>query len=90
MAIAAYFRPESLTVDQYNETIRQLDAAGMGQPAGRRHHSCFGEDGKLMVFEIWDSPAHFQAFGASLMPILQSAGIHPGEPSVMPLHNVIA
>lgn len=89
MAIAVYFSPESLTTQQYDESIRRLDAAGMGHPQGRLHHSCFGEDGKLMVFEIWESPATFEAFGPHLMPILQDAGINPGVPSVMPLHNMI-
>lgn len=90
MAIAAYFHPESLTTAQYDETIRRLEAAGMAQPAGRLHHSCFGDDGKLMVFEIWESPEHFAAFGPSLMPILQDVGINPGNPSVMPIHNVVS
>jgi hypothetical protein len=90
MAIATYFHPETLTTQQYNESIRRLEAAGAGQPAGRLHHSCFGNDGKLMVFEIWESPAHFAAFGSTLMPILQDVGINPGDPDVMPIHHIIA
>jgi hypothetical protein len=89
MAIAAYFHPESLTAQQYDETIRRLNAAGMAQPAGRLYHSCFGDDGKLMVFEIWESPATFEAFGMHLMPILQDVGINPGTPSIMPIHNIL-
>jgi hypothetical protein len=89
MSIAAYVSPESLTTQQYDEAVRRLDAAGHGQPAGRLHHSCFGDDGKLMVYEIWESPAHFEAFGPTLMPILQDIGVNPGNPSVMAIHNVL-
>ncbi|MBV8430152.1 MAG: hypothetical protein JO244_03255, partial [Solirubrobacterales bacterium] len=60
--------------------------AGFKDSHGRLHHSCFGEDGDLMVYDIWESQEAFQAFGAKLMPILAELGIDPGEPSVMPIH----
>ena len=88
MAVAAYFHPKDLTLDQFNEVHRRLEKAGAGQPSGRLHHSCFGEDGSLMVFEIWDSPESFQAFGQILMPVLGEVGIDPGEPAVMPIHRL--
>jgi hypothetical protein len=52
------------------------------------HHSCFGEDGDLMVYDIWDSPQSFQAFGEVLMPILAEVGVDPGEPAVMPVRKL--
>ena len=55
MAIAAYFHPQSLTALQYDEAIRELEAAGAANPAGRVHHSCFGPDNGLMVYEVWES-----------------------------------
>lgn len=92
MAIAAYFHPKGMTLEQFNEVQRRLDAA---EPEGCIHHSCFGEDGELMVFDIWDSPETFQAFGAVLMPILGEVGVDPdepavdpGEPAVMPIHRL--
>ena len=42
-----------------------------------------------MVYEVWESQAAFEAFGPTLMPILAGAGIDPGTPDVMPLHNLI-
>jgi hypothetical protein len=90
MALAIYFHPKSLSAAQYDEAIRELDAAGAGHPAGRTHHSCFGPDGDLMVYEVWDSRQAFEAYGSVLMPILGKAGIDPGTPDVMPLHNLIA
>jgi hypothetical protein len=38
---------------------------------------------------VWDSQAAFDAFGATLMPILGGAGIDPGEPVIAPVHNII-
>jgi hypothetical protein len=88
MAIAVYFHPKSMTLDRFEETHRRLDEVGQAQPAGRIHHSCFGEDGDLMVYDIWESPEAFQAFGATLMPILEAVGIDAGKPSMMPLHRI--
>ena len=86
MAIAVYYHPKDLTLKQFFEVHRRLETAG-AEYAGRLHHSCFGEDGDLMVYEIWDSPESLQAFGPTLMPILADVGVDPGEPAVMPLHK---
>jgi hypothetical protein len=88
MAIATYFHPQSLTAQQYDEAIRELEAAGAATPAGRVHHSCFGPDNGLMVYEVWESPQAFEDYGSVLMPILQKLGIDPGTPDVMPVHNL--
>ena len=88
MAIAVYFHPNKMTLEQFNETHRRLDAAGAAEPKGRIHHSCFGEDGDLMVYDIWESPETFEAFGATLMPILADIGIDPGDPAIMPIHRL--
>jgi hypothetical protein len=79
-----------MTLDQFNESHRLLSAAGpaAAAPPGRLHHSCFGEDGDLMVYQVWDSAESFQAFGETLMPILAKLGINPGEPSIMALHRL--
>ena len=89
MAIAVYFHPESVSTGQYDDVIKRLEAAGAGNPSGRQHHSAFGPPDHLMVYEIWDSQESFAKFGETLMPILGEVGINPGEPQVMPLHNMI-
>ena len=78
-----------MTAQQYDETIKRLAAAGAGAPAGRLYHACFGEGGKLAVFDVWDSQASFDAFGQVLMPILNAIGIDPGQPDIVPIHNTI-
>lgn len=88
MAVAVYFHPKGMTLDKFNETHKRLSAAGAASPPGRIHHSCFGDDGDLMVYDIWESPETFEAFGTTLMPILGEVGIDPGEPAVMAIHRL--
>jgi hypothetical protein len=88
MAIAIYFHPKSMSAEQYDAAFGDLEAAGAGHPAGRVHHSCFGPDGNLMVYEVWESQQALDDFGKVLMPILQKTGIDPGAPDVMPVHNM--
>jgi hypothetical protein len=89
MAIAIYFHPESMNTAQYDQAIKALEAAGVGSPPGRLHHSCFGPPEHLMVYDVWDSAESFQKFGETLMPILGEIGLDPGQPEIMPLHNMI-
>ncbi|MDQ3826326.1 MAG: hypothetical protein M3319_08420 [Actinomycetota bacterium] len=88
MAIAVYFHPRGMTLTDFEESHRRLDDAGAGNPSGRIHHSCFGDDGDLMVYDIWESPEQFEAFGQILMPILAKIGIDAREPAIMALHRL--
>ena len=90
MALAFYFAPKTpMSARQYNECIKRLQKAGAGHPAGRVYHACFGNPESLAVFDVWTSQAAFDAFGQTLMPIMQQIGVDPGQPSVMPVHHVI-
>jgi len=90
MAVGMYFPSISFTPAQYDEAIRRLDAAGAGAPTGRIFHVALESDGHIQVFDIWDSPAAFRAFGATLVPILTELGADPGEPQVSTVRNIIA
>jgi len=85
--IAVYVKPETLTLEQYNKARKGLDASG-AKMEGRKHHSCFGDDGQLMVFEIWDSQENYDAFGTFLMPVLQEVGIVPSTRDIMHVENL--
>ena len=90
MALAFYFAPKTpMSARQYDECIKRLQKAGAGHPPGRVYHACFGSPENLAVFDVWTSQAAFEAFGQTLMPIMQQIGADPGQPSVMPVHNVI-
>jgi hypothetical protein len=85
--IAVYVRPESLTAEQYNKAREGLDASGANLD-GRMHHSCFGEDGQLAVYEIWESGEKYEAFTKYLIPVLQEVGINASPPEIMPVVNL--
>ncbi len=89
MALGYYFSPESMSTAQYDECVKHLDAAGAGAPAGRLYHVCFTFDEKLHVFDIWDSTESFEQFGQTLMPIMASLGVDPGQPAISEVHNII-
>jgi hypothetical protein len=89
MALGMYFTPSSFSPARYDEAIKRLEEAGAGAPPGRLHHVAVETDGQIQVFDIWDSEESFQAFGATLVPILAELGVDPGQPQVSPVHNVI-
>jgi hypothetical protein len=89
MALGLYFTPSSFTAARYDETISRLQAAGAGAPAGRLYHVALETDGGIEVFDVWDSQESFEAFGATLVPILSELGVDPGQPRVSPVHNII-
>ena len=87
MAIAVYMHPEGLTGAKYDEVHRLLIEAGHEFPEGRIHHSCFGADGDLMVYNIWESQEAFDAFGPILGPILAQVGVTmAAAPDIMPIY----
>jgi len=89
VSILVRFTPASLTGEQYDATVRQLEEAGDFPPDGLDFHVCFGPEGNLHVSEIWDSQEQFDAFGERLMPVLADAGIEAGEPTLIEIHNII-
>ena len=89
MSMLVRFTPSSLKADQYDQTISKLEDAGDFPPDGLEYHVCFGDDGDLKVSEIWESQEKFDAFGERLMPILEEAGIDPGQPAILAVHNQI-
>ena len=89
MAVGMYFTPEGFDPATYDEAISRLQAAGAGSPPGRTYHAALVEDGKIRVFDVWDSMEQFEEFGKTLVPILGDLGANPGTPMVLPVHNVI-
>jgi len=89
MANAYLFTPKSMNAQQYDECIRRLEEAGAGSPPGRLFHTCYGTGNQLRVFDIWESQETFEAFGPTLMPILQALDVEPGIPAVIPVYNTL-
>ena len=89
MAIVIRFTTKEFTAAKYEETVKRLEAAGEGSPAGRLYHVCFGDPNNLRVSDIWDSQESFDRFGETLKPIMQDLGIDPGETEILEVHNII-
>jgi hypothetical protein len=89
MSILIRFAPASLTAQQYDESVRRLEAEGNWPPDGLDYHVCFGAEPNLRVSEIWDSREQLDAFGERLMPVLADIGIDPGQPELLEIHNIV-
>ena len=90
MALGFYITGTGFTQDRYDTTLGQLEGnAGAGAPDGRISHVALETNGEIQVFDIWESQEAFEAFGATLLPILSAAGIELNEPMVARVHNEI-
>jgi hypothetical protein len=89
MALGFYITGKGFTPERYDATLAQLEEAGVGAPEGRLSHVALESGGEIQVFDIWESQEAFEAFGATLIPILTAAGIELNEPMVATVHNEI-
>ena len=87
--IAVYYSPENLTKERYETITQKMMAAMEGGKLSAQpplHHSCFGEDGHLMVFEIYESQQAFDALWPDLSAQIKEAGVtFSREPDVLPV-----
>jgi hypothetical protein len=88
MAVALLFTPTSMTAEQYDRVIEQLEASGAGAPPGRRFHACFGPAHRLTMFDVWDSMEEFQVFGTTLMPVLAKEQVEMAPPEPLEIHSI--
>jgi quinol monooxygenase YgiN len=77
------------TSAQYDQVIRDLEAAGAGEPKGRLYHVAAPNDGRWLVVDVWESGEALNQFAQILMPILQKAGVQANPPKIYPVHNII-
>jgi hypothetical protein len=80
--IAVYITTENLTEAQHTEGRKRLAEAGAPEEA-MKVHSVFGEEGKLQVFDVWESQEAFDTFLGYLGPILEELGIKLSAPPVI-------
>lgn len=89
MAFVVLFDVPTMSMGQYDQVMRDLEAAGVGTPAGRLGHLCSARGEGAQVVDVWESPESLQAFAGVLMPILAQNGVTPPNPEVLPLHNAV-
>jgi hypothetical protein len=90
MAVSFYFRPTGFSRETYDETVKELEAAGLplGSVAGLTFHCAMEVDGSISVFDVWDSTEQFDEFGKTLLPIMNKLGADPGQPMIANVHNL--
>jgi hypothetical protein len=89
MSLVVKFKPAGFTATKYLEAVKQLEAAGAGTPKGRSYHVCYGDANNVDITDVWDNMEDFRAFGQTLVPIMNSLGVDPGEPDVQEIFGII-
>lgn len=89
MSIVVRFPPSGTTKEQYYQVRNALTEAGDWPADGAQVHVSFGDESDIRVSEIWESREKFEAFGETLRPRLEEAGIQiAGEPEVFEVHEL--
>ena len=87
--IGIYIVTKNMTVDQHAKGRERLREAGAPEGA-MKLHSCFGEDGQLQVFDVWESQEAFDEFLTYLGPVMEELGIElAGPPTIMPIVDLV-
>jgi hypothetical protein len=87
----ARFVKTGITPDEYDQ-MRETLGVGDTPPAGGVFHAAaIGEDGKIRVFEVWDSRERAEAWGEKVMAVRTEAGFGDGPPSIeyLEVHRVV-
>jgi hypothetical protein len=89
MSIVIRYLPSNVTKQQYDSVRNALTESGDWPADGCQLHVCFGDENDIRVSEVWESREKLDAFGETLRPRLEGAGIQlAGEPEVFEAHIV--
>jgi len=87
--IAVYIVTKNMTLEQHTTGRDRLRRAGAPESA-MKLHSCFGEDGQLQVFDVWESQEAFDEFLTYLAPVMKELGIELAQPpAIMPIVDLV-
>jgi hypothetical protein len=87
MSVVVRFPPSGVSKQQYDSVRNALTGAGEWPAEGCQLHVCFGPEDNIRVSEVWESAEKLQAFGDTLRPRMEAAGIQlSGEPEVLDVH----
>ena len=89
MPVAYYVKHPELPLEQYEESMRRLEEAGLGGPRGRLYHFAFSVDGSVRILSIWDSPSSYDEFAKRLKQVAVDTGITPIEPETFEVVNIV-
>ncbi len=87
MAIAAVFEFPSESVDKYEKVFELGGPAIVNQPK-RLQHVCYRTESGFTVVDVWADEQSFAAFGETIGPAMQRAGLD-GKPAVYPVQGIV-
>jgi hypothetical protein len=88
--IVAQFSMADMTVKNYDQTIKDLKAAGVGNPSGRLYHIATNQYIGMLVTDVWESEDKLNEFSKTLIPILKKNGVTPAKQTFLSVHNIIS
>ena len=90
MAIARFIKT-GITPDEYETMSEKLGINDTPPSGGVFHAAGVDEDGKIRIFEVWDSREQADAWGEKVMAVRTAAGFGGGPPSIeyLDVHNVV-
>jgi hypothetical protein len=89
VSIVVRYPPSNVTRQQYDTVRSALEESGEWPADGCQIHVLFGDENNVHVSEIWESREKLEAFGETLRPKMDEAGIElSGEPEVFEAHIV--
>jgi quinol monooxygenase YgiN len=87
MSIVVRFPLSNMTRQQYDSVRNALTESSDWPAHGCQLHVLFGDENDLRVSEVWESREKFDAFGQTLGPRIEEAGMQlSGEPEVFEAH----
>jgi hypothetical protein len=89
LMIGIYIVTKNMTREQHTQGRARLREIGAPESA-MKLHSCFGDEGQLQVFDVWESQEAFDDFLTYLGPVMQDLGIELAQPpSIMPIVDLV-
>jgi quinol monooxygenase YgiN len=86
MTVAVHITPQHMTKEDYDRVIHELETSGSSDPDGRHFHAAYGDE-DVCMFEVWESPEHFEAHREDLFAAIQCAGVDTANIEIHSLHS---
>lgn len=84
--VVVQFDFRGMTTKQYDQSWVEIRKAGHTHPKGLIHHFGAPTSNGMLIVDLWESAERFEAFGKTLMPILEKLQIPKTKPTILPLH----
>ncbi len=80
-----------ITPEEYDQMRERLGVDDTPPPGGLVHVAALGDDGKMRVFEVWDSREQAEAWGEKVRAARTQAGFGDGPPTIeyLEVHSIV-